>query len=324
MRFRRPHPREHPTRGHRRGVPAWALPLLLATASGCSADRGSRQGNDEKGLFEIDDLDVVAVQSGPVPIGEFLSKIDLALRAWTRLTNTADSPAERTQARQLEDFLRNETEGRRDELVQQLEVGPPFNRMRAASALGFTDATSLSPLLSALSDPEPDVVHNALLGLALLAAPETPLGGICDLVGSSPDAHVRSNAAYALRSVLEAGGAGECAVTAARGGLLDAEPLVRVQAALVLGLTADAESIPALTDQVYDELPLVSRSAVEALVFIAREDSSMRGAVARALLPATEKAPRRNRPAAKAGLIALAGFDHGAYEDWVRWAHGLP
>lgn len=301
-----------------------AAVVLVALAACGSTDEERDAPDPDQGVFDMQDLEVVAIQGEEMPIGEFLSKIDLAMRAWTRLTNTASSPAERTQARQLEEFLRNETTNRREELVIQLEVGPLFNRMRAASALGFTDAESLSPLLAALSDPEADVVHNALLGLALLAAPDTPLGGICQLMRESPDAHVRSNAAYALRSILEAGGSGECAVEAGRTGLHDEEPLVRVQAALVLGLEADGESIPALADQIYDQTPLVSRAAVQALSLIASEDRSRRGAVARALLVASEKAPRPNRPAARAALVRLAGTDHGDYEDWLKWAQGLP
>ena len=316
---------EHPRNADspRRAAPAAALvaSLLAGLLAGCSSSKTSKGIEEE---VPMEELDVVSIQTEDLEIGEFLAKADLAMRAWTSLTNTANTPAERTQARQLEDFLRNETENRQGELIAQLETGPPFNRIRAASALGFTDEAALSPLVAALADGEQDVVHNALLGLALLALPQTPLEDVCELLRNDEDPHVRSNAAYALRSIVEAGGSGSCVVPAARRGLLDPEPLVQVQSALVLGLSEDTESIEALTDLAYDETPLVARAAIESLVIIARRDAAQRGPVARALLPALEEAPRKTRPMVKAALVQVAEGDHGEYEDWVKWARDLP
>ena len=104
--------------------------LVLAPA--CGSTETSKRG--ALADIEMGELDVVSIQNQDLEIGEFLAKTDMALRAWTNLTNTADSPAERTQARQLEGFLRNETRNRQSELVVQLETGPLYNRMRAASA----------------------------------------------------------------------------------------------------------------------------------------------------------------------------------------------
>jgi HEAT repeat protein len=293
-------------------------------AAALSACNSSETAKKPDGAVAIDDLDVVSIQTEELAIGEFLAKIDLAMRAWTRLAQTAASPEERRQARELERFLRHQTAQRRAELVVQLETGPPYNRVRAASALGFTDASALSPLLAALSDPEPDVVHNALLGLALLADPTTPLEPIATLLQEGSDPHTRANAAYALRSVIEAGASSAPALDAARSGLVDSEPLVRVQAALILGLAADGESIAVLNDLLYDPTPLVSRAAIEALVLIAEGDPSSRGPVARALVAAVEHAPSMTRPPAKAALLEVAGKDHGEHDEWLRWAQGLP
>ena len=101
--------------------------------------------------------------------------------------------------------------------MRELESGPPINRIRAAAALGFTHAVEAqSPLLNALSDPLADVQHNALLGLAILARADTPLEPICRLCEFSPDAETRGQAAFALRSIVNAGGAADCAATTAR------------------------------------------------------------------------------------------------------------
>jgi HEAT repeat protein len=303
-----------------RSLPAWALALAAALAA-CNSSGSSKKPD---GAVAIDELDVVSIQTEDLAIGEFLAKIDLAMRAWTRLALTASDAEERRQARELERFQRHETAQRREELVVQLETGPPYNRVRAASALGFTDAAALSPLLAALSDPEPDVVHNALLGLALLADPTTPLAPISNLMLGGLDPHTRANAAYALRSVIEAGASPDPALGAARQGLIDTEPLVRVQAALILGLAADGESIEALDDQIYDPAPLVSRAAIVALLEMAERDPALRGPVARALLAAVDVAPASTRQNAKSALVKIAGVDHGEREDWLRWAQGLP
>jgi HEAT repeat protein len=315
------HPADAPRLRRRRpALAAWAL-CSAAALSACNSSESSKK---KDGPVAIDDLDVVSIQTEDLAIGEFLAKIDLAMRAWTRLAQTAANAEERRQARELERFLRHQTSQRRAELVVQLETGPPYNRVRSASALGFTDASALSPLLAALSDPEPDVVHNALLGLALLADPTTPLEPISALLQGDSDPHTRANAAYALRSVIEAGAGAGPALDAARQGLIDSEPLVRVQAALILGLAADGESIEALNDQLYDPTPLVSRAAIEAMVLIAERDPSQRGRVARALVAAVDHAPSMVRSPAKAALLQVAGEDHGEREEWVRWAQGLP
>jgi HEAT repeat protein len=298
-----------------------AIGLLLLSAA-CSSTDKSDSGLQE---VEIQEIDPIAIVEEDVPIGMFLADVDRALRAWTNLTHTANTPEERRQARQLEMVLRHSTAKRADELIQQLETGPPRNRVRAASALGFSGKeAALSPLLAALSDASLDVVHNALLGLALLANPDTPVDQICKLMETSTDPHTRSNAAYALRNIAEAGGDAEGAVNSARLALVDPEPMVRVQAALILGLAADPRSIKPLADAIYDEIPLVGKAAVEALVLIAADDGTNRGPVARALVRALETSSD-TKPYVRRALIEVADRDYGReVSDWNKWAQGLP
>lgn len=295
------------------------LLFLLSLAACNSTDKPS-------GGIEIEDVDPVPIVEEEVPIGMFLAQTDRTMRAWTNLTHTANTAEERRQARQLELVLRHGTALRADELIQQLEVGPPNNRVRAASALGFSDSTdALSPLLAALSDRSPDVVHNALLGLALLALPETPLERICKLMEASTDAHTRSNAAYAVRNILEAGGESKAVEGSARLALVDPEALVRVQAALILGLIADGDSVKPLADAMYDDVALVGKAAVEGLAMIAEESGPSRGNVARALVIGLEKADSKTKVHVRRALIEIAGQDYGREpEDWLEWAHRLP
>ena len=277
-------------------------------------------------MVDVDDIDPLKIQLEDQPIGKFLADFDIAMQAWTNLTTTASTPAERRKAREIENVLVNRSARRFDELLEQLESGPPHNRIRAASAVAFSGREeALGPLLAALSDPYGDVVNNALLGLALLASPDTPIEPLCRLLVDSHDPHARSNAGYALRTVINAGADGSPALSPARLAMTDSEPFVRVQVALVLGLLGDADSVPALSDQIYDERPLVANAAIEALLMISEDDPINRGPVARALIPARTSADPRVQERIRRSLVKIAGLDYGKdADDWIEWADGLP
>ena len=300
----------------------FALGCLLLAACASSSSKGGAA----KGQIEVEDIDPARIKVVDESIGKYLADFDLAMQAWTKLVTTASSETERRRARELENVLMSRANLRFDDLIEQLETGPPHNRIRAASAVGFSGRDeALGPLLAALSDSYGDVVNNALLGLALLGSPDTPLEPICELLTDSSEANTRSNAGFAMRTVISAGGDGEIARRPARLALSDPEPFVRVQSALVLGLLADSDSIPALADQVYDELPLVANAAIEALYMISEADPAHRGPVARALIPARTGADPRVQEKVRRTLVRIAGLDYGKdVDDWLEWANGLP
>lgn len=298
-------------------VPAALLALVCLACAGT----GSRSGEDEPATPFVG----INLQE-PDPIGLFLSELDQAMRYWTNLTLTAQTAQSRREARQIESYLSLQTVKRIDELIAQLESGPPRNRQRAATALGFTrDARALSPLLAALHDSDPNVVHNSLLGLALLAQADTPTEPLLALMGEHEDPDTRSQAAYALRSVVAAGAPVEAVVGPTQMALHDSEPGVRSQAALVLGLAIDGGSTQALSDLLYDEVPLVRLAAVESLVLIGQGDGRYRGQAARALVDAWVKSDRAMRRRLHMSMALLAGEDMGEDEDrWVEWSRRLP
>jgi HEAT repeat protein len=240
---------------------------------------------------------------------------------------TATSNEDKTKASKLQLDLMRRAQPRQKELIAEVESGPPRNRSIAASALGFTRGEQvLSPLLAALHDADPDVVHNALLALALVQMPATPLEPLADVLATHADAHTRANAAYAIRTVLEAGGtAGPAVVNTVRLALADSEPLVQVQAALALGLVHDADSIEPLSNLLHDSMPLVSLSASQALVLIGASNDQVKGKVARVLALAYEQGKGRERDIALRGLIALSGQNLGEESKaWTDWARRLP
>jgi HEAT repeat protein len=294
-----------------------ALAALLALAWSCSSSPDEPEQPEEFTPIQVPD---------PDPLGKFLADLDLRVRAWTNLTLLAKDEKEERQARDLAGQLELLSRKRLDELIAALETGPPRNRQRAAAAIGFSgDPRALGPLVAALEDSDLDVVHNSLLGLAVLKSPETPAEPIAALMTEHEDPATRSNAAYALRTVVEAGASAESVLPAVRLALVDKEPGVRLQAALLAGLAGDGESVERLADLLRDEEKLVQLAAIQALVMVAQKSPPNKGAIARALVGAWLEADNPIKSRLREGMARIAVEDFGTDEElWVEWSRKLP
>ncbi|MCY3000380.1 MAG: HEAT repeat domain-containing protein [Planctomycetota bacterium] len=313
-----PNPHATPTL-RRLAAPVLALGLFVA---GCA----STGDKPVPGTPEKDPVRPTLREEAP--IGMFLAEADSAIQNWCNLALTANTPARKNQMRMLEEVLNDRMSRRCDELVRELSSGPPINRIRAAAALGFSGkAEAQSPLLAALSDPQPDVAHNALLGLAVLARADTPLDEICRRAEFDSDPQTRAQAAFALRAIVNSGGTGECARGTARRGLSDTEPFVRSQCALVLGLLADGESVPALTGMLKDEFAHVQSAAAEGMLLMVERDATQKGPVGRALVSTWLEA-RSKDPLKRISMDTLVQISDVNYGDdvmlWSEWAKRLP
>jgi len=301
-----------------------ALAALLALICSCSSS-ASKGGQPDKPP-EPEKFTPIPVPE-PDPLGKFLADLDLRVCAWTNLTLRATDEKQHRQARDLAAQLQLMTSKRLDELIAALESGPPRNRQRAAAAIGFSgDERALGPLVAALEDADLDVVHNSLLGLAVLARPQTPTAPIAVLMTDHSDAGIRSNAAYALRAVVEAGADPVPLLPAVRMALVDREAGVRLQAALLAGLATDGESVQRLTDLLQDQEKLVQLAALEALVLIGQGPSGPdKGKVARALVAAWIDAEDPMRERLREAMARVSVKDYGQdKEQWVEWSRKLP
>jgi HEAT repeat protein len=262
----------------------------------------------------------------PDPIGFFLTEYDATLRAWSNYKLGGRGSEDRRTVRTLERELSRRARERQPELVLMVESGPPNHRSVAAAALGFTgDPEVLSPLLAALSDPEPEVVNNALLGLGLLGDPDTPLARVLFLLRKSPDAWTRNNAAFALYMLVWAGARSDDVAAANRGSLTDPEPGVRVQTARVAGRLADVEAIAVLGDLLHDDVALVSAAAASSLASIASQHLEEKGRVARLLVDALDRVKPSHASRIRSELSLLRGSDLGDdIEPWKEWAYRMP
>lgn len=299
-------------------LPAALLAPLLLALGGC-ASSGSAEP-ETRPFVPLPDPE-------PESIGFFLTEFDASVRAWTNLELGARSERDRRTRRGLEKEMGERARKRQEELLAELQTGPPKNRAVAAVALGFTrDPAMVGPLYAALSDPSSDVVHNALLGLGRLASPDTPQTEICYLLRNDPDAWIRNNAAYALQAIVAAGApAGDLTRSSAREGLSDEEAGVRAQCASVLGLAKEAAATGELGDLLYDTTPLVAAAAATALATIGRDVPEAKGRCARLLADALA----RVGAVQKAFLIdELARMSDQHFGDdaqgWQDWARRLP
>lgn len=262
----------------------------------------------------------------PDTIGYFLTRYDESVRAWTNYKLRERTPEVERRLRGLERELRQRANRRLDELIEQVETGPPINRSVAAVALGFTgDPAAQGPLLSALSDPVDDVVQNALLGLGQLGRPDTPTSEITYLMRSSTDPWIRSNAAFALQRIVASGAEGEDILVAARAGLGDEEAGVRAQCAAVVGMLNDDESVEVLSDLLYDDVVLVAAASASSLSRIGLAVDQEKGEIARTLVTALEKLDEDRQAVVLVELIRLCEANLGdEAEDYKEWAYKLP
>jgi HEAT repeat protein len=306
----------------RRPLVRLALGLVLAPAWACqsSADeRDEKRRGQPEPYVPLPDPEVQ-------PIGFFLANFDRSLVQWSDYKLNSSSKRDQNALIGLEHEMAERARERRDELVEVLETGAPVNRRIAAAALGFTrDATVLSTLLSALSEPDAELVQKSLLALGVLALPETPLGGILQRLREDPDAWTRNNAAFALLGLARAGNDAPELVIGCIAGLADSEPGVRAQCASSLGALAAPSAVPSLSELLHDPVNLVALAAAASLARIGREHAEQKGRVARALAGALDQVRADRRLHLLGALRHLAGDNLG--EDagpWLEWAHKLP
>ncbi len=263
--------------------------------------------------------------------GDVLADIDKSLRIWNNILLTGSTAKDGSTLNIVEADLRRKVNAKRPLLLEQLETGPPINRQIAATSLGFSSSSdTLGPLVGALRDDSPDVVANVLLGLSILADPDTPRIPIAEkLEDVAQPFPVRNNAARALRAVgLNNLNEADRAATmrAGRAALGDANEGLRPSGAIILAEVMDTESISALARALMDPTPLVARAASRALARIGSVDPRFEGQAARALTAALELVDDDSvRPSILKDLQVLAGKNYGDnVEEWVRYAQKLP
>lgn len=263
----------------------------------------------------------------PDSIGFLLTEFDRRLSTWSSLKNEKRNEGDALKVNLLHEEMQRKAKKELARLVHTLETDQARkNREVAAAALGFSaEPAALNPLLAALNDEENSVIQKALFGLGILASEETPTPQISYLMTSHPDPITRTNAAYALLRLAERGVRDEEMIPDCRSALYDSEAGVRVQAAGILGILKDAESVDALGDLLSDKVNLVAKAAAYSLASIGMDQADQKAKVARLLVDAYERSTPRRRPFIRENLALLAENDLGPeLGSWIDWAYRLP
>ncbi|MCP3915789.1 MAG: HEAT repeat domain-containing protein [bacterium] len=304
--------------------PSRTLCAALVLCAACASNASKNETPDED-RFKVKAWNPEVLENNNTT-GVYLAELDVSLKAWNNLLLTARDQGELRRVKMLEEDITFRATKRREAILEQLESGPPSNRQIAALALGFTKSpTVLSPLLAALEDTEPDVVSNALMGLAILRDPETPLAGIAHHMTESPYERNRSNASWAILRVLRSGGDGsEHIRTAAHAALRDDEPSVRAHAALILAHLLDEEALDTLKLQLFDDVNISAGAASRGLAYIGAKQERLKGQCARALTGCLEKVNSTVKASVLRDLMLLSQRNYGKDTDaWVEWSHRL-
>jgi HEAT repeat protein len=227
------------------------------------------------------------------------------------------------RAAPLENILTIKVVSHFDDVLAAFQGGTRERRLVAAWALGFSrvpenDLGLVSPhpaardaLVSALRDPDDELLRNVLLGLWKLGDAETPLPPLADLLVQHHDPDVRANAALALATVLrpETAAAASDALLVALG---DGEPKVRVHAASVVRRFPS----PASTERLLKLLPAEETPLVRAAMAVALGAARERQAVPQ-LVGMLESPREIEALSAHGALVAIFGEDRGPHAaDW--------
>ncbi|MGA1525154.1 MAG: HEAT repeat domain-containing protein [Planctomycetota bacterium] len=252
-----------------------------------------------------------------------ITDLDKALHNYSQLRLSGASPRAEATAEKVEKFLVEQSLKHFDMLIRQAnEAALPRNRAIAVAALGFSGrAEALDPLVNAAQEDDPEVVANAVFGLAMLSDRRTPPAVVIRVVrNESFDETVRNGAAWTLLQLQQA--------------IVDPTEIVRVWLDLLerpagtqpagvlvsavrgIGLTRDAAHAPTVIRLAADHTPLVRQAVAIALARMGAQDHVE---TLLALLGPGET-NENVRLAARKALQELAGGADRKYdvEEWKR------
>jgi HEAT repeat protein len=300
-------------------------PSLLAAFLALTACRSTTEEAGWK-RTRMPGEDELVVQGQADPLGYALLRIDRSLATWAELRTSAEPDDQRTR-RSLERNLRESVRQNQTLFLEELESGATQNRCVVAFALGFSgDAAVLGPLVGVLSDRDPSVVSNALLGIGVLGSPETPLAQVLHLLRSSEDRTTRVNACFALQRLVALGRREAEVAEVLTAALDDEEPAVRAQAATALALAEERAILGRLIDMLGDGSDMVVFATASSLGHLGRSHLEDKGPVARGLVDALDRLRHETRPWCLTQLVLLndgvsLGEEAGP---WREWAYRLP
>jgi HEAT repeat protein len=252
-----------------------------------------------------------------------ITDLDKALHSYSQLRLSGASPRAESTAEKVEKFLTEQSTKHFDLLIRQAnDASLPRNRAIAVAALGFSGrAEALDPLVNAAQEDDPEIVANAVFGLAMLSDRRTPPAVVVRVMRSEAfDESVRNGAGWTLLQLQQA--------------VVDTSEIIRVWLDLLerpagtqpagvlvsavrgLGLTRDASHAAAVARLAEDPTPMVRQAVAIAIARMGADDHV--DTLLALLSPAETN--ENVRLAARKALQELAGGTDRKYdvEEWKR------
>ncbi len=201
-----------------------------------------------------------------------LRDLDWSLDKFAEFVHNSGSMRMDANVEKTEAFLRQQASDHLDMLLHEADnVTVPRNRGIAVAALGFSGSeAALDPLLNAVNADNPDVVANAVFGLAMLHDRRTPPSAFSTIIEDperSPE--LRASAAWGLyelqQAIVETAPIVAIWVRLMSGPIDSMPPGVAVQALRGLGLTRDPNQLELVERYAAHPTPLVRWAAAIAL-----------------------------------------------------------
>lgn len=290
-------------------------PILLLLAVSCS----STPTDDGSGPTELAPPSIMGPErelSNDVRTGQTIFDCDTHLRTWIQAMGKPRTKNNQETITFTTVSLTRLVNKQMDVLVQEAVSGPARNRAIASAALGFSNDPEVLPLLvNNAVDDDPFVASKALLGIGVMASPDTPTSTFYQAVQREDRTEeLTRNLAFALFQVAEVvredinGSMAPVLISL----LDDADPGVRWQSVMALGLIKAPIAIPPITDLLAgDPSDEVRSASAWSLGKIGSIGSSS------ALIRALEDSDKIVAGAARAALKRIHGRDNGpAPDDW--------
>ena len=248
--------------------------------------------------------------SAPTPMEDMYNKM--------RLLEDSSKDRKPAEVATMEAEISNLAEKNRESLLEALKNGSVNRRASAAAALGYIkDREIVAPLVDALADTDNIVRINAALSLGMLGFEDTPIE-LLKILLDDGDASVRSAATYAFIYILREGkdsGLYERLLQLLNDGSID----VRAHVILALGTIGRKDAMQVIADKgTTDKSPLVRSNA--AIVLGSFKDKSANPY----LIEMLRDDDHRVVYSASVSLIKINGEDHGrSYSKWRDWWEDL-
>lgn len=285
------------------------LPLLAAV--GCSSSPSDPEGAQGNGTFGTPPvLEEPEQPRGELRVGQAIFDCDTHLKTWILAMSKPRTGVNQENITFTAMSLNRLVNKEKKILLEEAVSGPSRNRGIASAALGFSaDPEVLPVLVNNAADEDPFVASKALLGIGVLADPETPSSTFFRaLRRDDRTEEMTRNLAFAIFQITEGtrddpdGGLAPVLLS-----LLDDPDMgVRRQAVLSLGLIKASIAIPPLTDMLAgDPLDELRTAAAWSLGMIGSPGST------RPLMRALEDPDEIVAGSARAALKRIHGEDRG-------------